>query len=86
MGIKIVPAQTVFDIHDRSGTPFEVTFAVMADRHILCNLRDLLQICVSRGWNAKRAKLRIENAWKDAYQNTQEAYRKWCLEGPWPIP
>jgi len=73
-----VPAQMVFDWHDRDGIPFERSFEIMAENKAICNLRKLLSIAVNRGWRKEEAKRRIDEAWRKAYPTNKEAFRAWC--------
>lgn len=81
MPVIDVPAQTVFDMQDTYGMPFEVTFELMEKRRAICNLRELVEIAVGRGWNRERTTDRINEAWRIAYPTGREAFRKWCTEG-----
>jgi len=77
--VLIVSAQTVFDWKDRYGMPFGMIFKLMEEKRAICNLDELLNIAVSRGWNRKRTAVEIEDAWRAVYP-VGEAFREWCGE------
>ena len=76
--VRVIPAQIVFDMHDRHGLPLDATFAVLYSRKMLCNLRELTAICVERGWNRRRAESRIRDAWNDVYPTDRSAFVRWA--------
>jgi len=78
MAVKVISAETVFEMHDTYGMPFEITFELMARRRCVCNLRELLRICVEHGWNREKAFGRINDAWRDVYPVNPTAFREWC--------
>ena len=80
MSVIDVPAQTVFDLYDRHGIPFVMVFAAMESKHAICNLIELVEIAVSRGWNRVRAETHIRDAWRDAYPTNREAFHEWCTQ------
>ena len=76
--VRVIPAQIVFDMHDRHGLPFDAAFAVLRARKSVCSLRDLEAICVARGWNKERAESRIRDAWNDVYPTDRDAFVRWA--------
>jgi len=81
MGVKFVPADTVFKLRDTYGLPFDTIFESMYKRWLVADWRALIDICVSHGWNRKTATAQIVNAFRDVYPQDRVEFIKWA-DGP----